>query len=122
MSDLRSGLDTLRVRQRVLSAAGASAVVIPSDGVPAIRVTVKPIERVLVRYATFPKSLRYIVRLEPTTDEPTARNIILHNALARYYCVRRWVWRVARNAMLATSGAAAVDNDEAAHILHTLLR
>jgi len=61
-----------------------------------------------------PKSLRYIVRLETAClqDEENARNTVTQNALARYYSVRRWVWRIGRS-----PDGYAVTSDEATNVL-----
>lgn len=89
MDELRQGLLNLRVRQRTIS--GAGSLMAPSGEPlmhvgPAVVLTVKPIERVLVRYLTIPRTLRYIVRVERgIRDEEIARNTVTQNALARYY-------------------------------------
>lgn len=89
MDELRQGLLNLRVRQRTASGGG---LLMESSGMPlmyvepAVALTVKPIERVLVRYLTIPRTLRYIVRVERgIRDEEIARNTVTQNALARYY-------------------------------------
>lgn len=45
-------------------------------------------ERILVRYKKIPRSLEQIVRLEHTDNATEIREMILHNAIAKYLCCR----------------------------------
>ena len=48
----------------------------------------RPLERILVRYSRAPADFASIVRLEKASDEFTIREIVAHNALAKYLSCR----------------------------------
>jgi len=67
---------------------------IPSQEAPALSIIQKPFERLLVRYKAVPHDLNRIVRLESTESTVEKRDMIVHNAVAKFLCCRRQVWRM----------------------------
>lgn len=62
--------------------------------VKSVRAIDRPLERVLVRYSRVPQDLSNIVRLEDTQNEAEIREMITHNAIAKYLSCRRTVWEI----------------------------
>ncbi|CAD5216067.1 unnamed protein product [Bursaphelenchus xylophilus] len=58
------------------------------------RVVNRPLERILVRYSKVPTDISNIVRLEDSSDSWEIREMIMHNAIAKYMSCRRFVWEL----------------------------
>ncbi|CAD5211766.1 unnamed protein product [Bursaphelenchus okinawaensis] len=61
---------------------------------PLARVINRPLERILVRYSRVPTDISNIVRLEDTTDSWEIREMVMHNAVAKYMSCRRVIWEL----------------------------
>lgn len=53
-----------------------------------VRPIQRPVERILVRYSRVPTDVSNIIRLEDTNDEVEIREMIMHNAIAKYLSCR----------------------------------
>uniref|UniRef100_A0A915DUR7 Protein SZT2 n=1 Tax=Ditylenchus dipsaci TaxID=166011 RepID=A0A915DUR7_9BILA len=54
----------------------------------------KPMEKILARYRSIPKLLEQIIRLESSANLRDKREMILHNAIAKYMCTKRQIWHL----------------------------
>ncbi|KAI1715224.1 KICSTOR complex protein SZT2 [Ditylenchus destructor] len=52
----------------------------------------KPMERILVKYRNIPRCLDQIIRLEKSDNLRDNREMILHNAMAKYLTCKRQIW------------------------------